>query len=723
VLRAVAVAAAAATWLAACDNREASSAEGSGNSGAPAPSYVDPAAAMVQQRVLHILALSETSTVELREPRENGTVHVHRVRKPVELSPKRRSWFPDPAVNAPTPGTVLRGYDLANAPTLLLVDDAGTIVLVLDEKVVGVRPDGTEFPIAEGDVGSMQWDDDGNRLLLSGPGIKRVLAWPSLEVAADFSSREMRGRLVFAPEGAGYWLLEERVDFDASQPMRILWTTSAFDGVSDPTPLAQMHPVAFVGTCPQNGLVWTVAVEKHRIVPEAGSLREADAQLASLRDLTSAGDSLDFAPVADRGDRLFFLRAPRLVDGAMRRTARAWMRDLKGDAPERQITIEPTFAVAVSPSGERMALVVLRDGTAAIVASETATVLSVELSAPTALRRDFEATVEGFLDDLRAAYQQAVPEGPPPIADNPADQIPWPTEPMLDAMADALAASLKTRLGIEADGTLASLGAIDDLLTEADGLIPEQEATILAFAGYEGRVLRREGGAEWLLESASPALGIDTDAVTTGDDLLMSFHNSFYAAREALAGRLAFDPVARELLAEWRRPIALVENPSFATESLWKARRLEQAAVKTDGDPVAALRDAATRAVDNNIVSHAAIEVATKAEDNALRLLAALNLAETCPDSPLALLEAADAVQPLGVPELRVALCDQAERIDPENPRVLAEHASALFAAGRYDEAEERFRRIPTVEGGSMYKQLVDEALFDIEGRRREAGQ
>ncbi len=710
--------------LSGCDDHPAPSGEGAASI-VPAAEESAPSRVKLNEvlgeRVDTILAASDAATRETTATLPDGTVVPAR-----EALPRRRvqyaraAWNGEAASAVETPGEIVRSWAPGEAPSLLLIDDAGSILLG-GESVEIVSPDGSSERLADFEATVLQWNGEGTRLLAAGPERKVVFEWPDREIAAEFRPERVGGFLQFAPGGDGYWTLSDRLIFDASQETRVFWDVEFFEsGPGDSRTLMKFRPFTRVGTLPALGTAWIQPIDSNRIVPESASLWELDADLVPARQLTSAGDSVDSWPVADTTQRLYFLRAPRFADGMIGRTTRAWMRDLNTEAKERQITGEPTMAVAVSLDGNRLALLVLRNGEAHLLRAATDDVLAQDLGEATAARRSFVAGVRALESDLRNALKKSDPEGPPEIALDGGEQTPWPRVETLDAAADALESGLRHRFGIELDGTVASLGRLDDFFQEADGLLTEEDAVVLGVAGCYARALASEEGIVQLPQSWTPALGTDAQAVTEGDEFLYTFHAFFYAARERIAGRLSLYETAVELLSDWNRPVLLTESSSSHTRNLWFVHQLSQAGFDFKSPPLAAFREAVVAAPGNSVINGMALEAVKQSPDDVLRLRAALNLAEANPASARALIEAANAVGRAGSADLQVRLCRQAELLAPDDPDILFDSATGHLDAWLLDEAEARFRRVLAIDATRELEDLVLDLLAQIGELRAE---
>ncbi len=657
----------------------------------------------ITQRIDRILLRSSDETVSESIALDDGTTLEHFVRKPTLLDDEPGRWTPPTEMFARTPGVELDRFPKEQIPNAFVVDNEGTVILSNGDGVKILKPDGSQSMLSSHQASVLQWNPDGSQLLVAGPEEKQILSWPGATVTYNLNQSDLQGLLQFSPSGDALWLLREQLSFDASDVVRIKWDVDRvpFETLK-PEPLVAGKVLADIRTLPSLGIVWGHNISDHKILPDPAPLLRLDNEFHVDSYLTRKDDWVDFSPSASGKGRLYFLRAPRRVDGFVMRTTRAWTA-LDDDAySARAITAEPTYNVAASPDGERLAFVFLREGDGVVITTTPDRLLHEDTTAATLQQAVFAKNARDIAHDVRSAFEE---ETASEAFDN---TKPWPEISLLQTMDNALRDSMQRRLKITLPHDFSTLGIIDDYLAEADGLWDEEPAMIVAIAGLYGNVLIQKPGVQWLLSTSSGELSQDLQDVSASDDMLYTFHGVFYIARERLAGRLRLDDTAHEVLTRWERPIILVENYRQPTIDAFLISELERAGISGDVDfNTENFAHIVTHAPDNDIANQMAMAFGANNNAEGIAFLAALNLAESNAYNPMALIRAARVVQQSPAHERALELYRRAEQIAPEDPNVKYECAVGYLDAMQLNEAESRFRRVLELDAINEFDDVI----------------
>lgn len=699
--------------------------------GAPAtgqPPADDPLAAAAARDLLRaqaIVAASHALAVEERGTAPDGTPTRRLVRRPRPDPINHGQWVPTSLDAIATPGTPLALGPKGEWPRDIAIDDAGTVLIAGAEGVVahGVDTAGA-ITIAQAIDADLQWDATGSRLLVAAPQGSAILAWPGGAVLHDLDARGINGALLWAPRGESLWKFSDIFDPDASQAVRILIRVREVPldpGGEARDLLTEPRRLATIGTFPATGRAWGHPTTLYQILPDPAPIWPLDDQFQfSEAPMTNAGDGVDLDPEADAGGRLWFVRASRVVDTgagvALSPSARAWMR--ASDGTETMATGEPTYDVAVSPDGQRVAVLVRRAGSGLVVATSAEALLARDLSAQREARVAFDTAAGQVLDDLRGVF--ALLSIAEPFRAKPVDyETPLKITPADLAILDsALRDSLRRRVGLELAPDSAALGQLDGFLRAADGLWPEEPATILALAATYGNVLAREPDVRWELDGILPSLSNDMQNASASDDLLYTMHTPFLAAREALAGRLSFDATATELATRWERPISLVENFDAQSVAAVFARPMRDRQLDPEGD----LEQLAASILAADEPNDAALTLlwsrGLKEGNVGVALAASMALAENNPTSPEALLRAAEILQALEFNAAASVLLQRAGELAPDDLDVWLDLGEAYFRQNDLDGAERSYRRAQELDRTNGNRLQITDALESIALRR-----
>lgn len=711
-----------------------------------ATGLLDPAAErMVRDRADAVL----TRSAEEVEPAPEGAGHVPRLRE-ID-APEGRFTIPERLI-VTTPGTERLRFPLHRLPHALLIDDAGRLVVAWPDGVESVPPpdagEGTELVSGE-PARALQWNAEGTELLLSGPDVKRTVSWPELEQRWEGTpDQDLRGRLAFAPKGDGdLWLFEEAIDFNAASEIRIFWRVLDVprDGGTPNALYARDLRLASIGTLPILQTAYGTPRQPYQILADPAPLYRLGDDLRRQEALTDPGEDVDLHPQADATGRIWFLRATRQVEtrtggGVLGPGARAWSVMVGEAESARRVTAEPTVQVAVSPNGQRVALLVVRRGEGLVIESPARELLERDLSATAAAERDFRERFDAVAGAVESAFHtlelsrqtEETPFGTMLTAPPSAEDLAW--------MDQAFRAAIERQFELTLPSGVEALGIVDGLMGEGDGLWRETPAMILAIAGFHGGVMAREEGVRWSLEMARPDLGLDAEVAdfTPGELIfqvagssrpvrfrvggLALMHNPFYVARERIAGRMSLDLAARDALASRARPILLTENHSPDNLSLELLHQAEQAGMDLTGEDLESFARVVEEKPDALLANLAVLIYARQTGDRALALSAAMNLAEGLPWSADAILLAVEPLQWVGMTETSLAFARRAEEIAPENPNVLFDVALAFYDALEFDSAAERLDRVEELDTERHYEETLEHVRALLaESRARQA--
>ncbi|MDK2972051.1 MAG: hypothetical protein PWP23_1806 [Candidatus Sumerlaeota bacterium] len=692
-------------------------------------------------RVDAILELADQRTEKTTITLENGDRVAARLPRKRDITFARAAITLNPKMHEATPGEIVASHSFDVLPAALLVDDEGTVVMAESERVVASPRGEATRTLAEGTASTLQWNAAGTELLASGPGLKKAIAWPDGKVAWDGSTRtELTGYLVYAPQGDDFWLLRDYVQFDASEDVRIYWKTWEV-GRESGKPRELLHSPSFVsslGTLPLAGIVWGHQIESHVLFPDPAPIWQIDPQLQSVGvdslvkeepggwriRITRPGEDVDLNPSVDRQGRLLFIRATRRIRGAeggvlLGPSARVFLSDLHDATAERALTAEPTLDAALSPSGEWIAMLVIRDGKGVVLRARTEDLLARDLSDALEAREEFVTGAKALVEDLRLALA-TVDKAPP----DEAGLYTPPTPALLETMKAALYRGLAHHAGIDLPDDGRALGMLDAYLDEADGLIPEEPATVAAIAAMYGSVLANEANADWMLETAREEMSYSmTQATDTEREFMRTLHAPFYVARERLAGRMPLRATAEELLrGTWMR-ITLAENFGPETLPTLVNRAAVECGATNEEEPTAALMERVVlEHPENDVMNRVAESWAIQNDVFGVELAASINRASSHPEVPENLTRAARALESGGYADLAMRLYAKAVELGPDNVDVLIAAAQGNINDGRLDEAEELLKRARAADRFKLGTESI-EANEDLIRMLREPSQ
>lgn len=662
----------------------------------------------------------------------DGTTGTRLVRAPRELDLPRGSWSPAMLESQETPGRVAARFPLEDMPLDFLLADDGSLVVARPERVpqsvapqlieesnplipdlLRVDPAGGQEVFAEGSAGTLQWDAEGTALLRSGLGVYQEVAWPGGEVLRDWSGTASEGYLQYASDGGRVILVQPKPAlYSAELPIRISieWREAGAEAEAEPAVL----PLAALGTLPQVDAAWGHARQPYQIDPIPAPLLRLGPDFGTAGLLTSQNDWVDLDPQAARDGRLVFVRAQRR--GGL--SSRAWTTLLNDRQVTRPLTAEPTYDVAISPGGEWIGTLVVREGEAVIVVSETEALLARDLAPAEGSRAAFREAVKRALADVRSAFS-GTPQGATEQDSDFGNRVVTapPDRALLETMDLALRNALREHLGLDLARDFRAIGQLDGFFAAIDGLWPEEPATVTAVAAVYGNALVRagEGEARWSLEGSTAELGYTGREFTVANNILYTLHNPFFAARERLAGLLPLHDLASAVLSAWEQPVYLVENFSAPTAQSVAVEEAARGGLDlNDAEAVTSvtLRNLLADGADNDVVLLSAANFFEGAEpDSAAALVALFRLAENNPTSAEVLLRLAGALSYEAQDDAAERLAEQAARLRPGDVDVMLAVANLYFDVGELEKSIEAFEHVARIDCGGEAEMVVEEEL------------
>ncbi len=633
---------------------------------------------------------------------EDGREGVRRVPVAEPVVIPSEPWVPlggDPIVS---PGDGIAEFPLDRRPWALLIDNAGTCVMAGPDEVRIVPEEGDARTLGLSGVTSLAWNADGSLLLADSPDVKRLLLWPSADSEINLLEEGFRGRLHFAPQSGAIWQVTDLIDPDPSSEVRVLLTAvreRAPGGTQDKDLLTGPRALAGIGTLPQVGQAWGHRIRSGMILPRPAPLWLLDDDLRPSRMITDSGNDVDFRPVSSADGTIVFLRTRRIIDAddslRLAASTRAWITSLAEESSGRLLTGEPTYAAAISPNGEHLAFLVERDGMMQLIRTNLDAMAALDFDESQAAIRLFESQVVQTIERLREVWLSTawhdILE-----ANEIAYEFPLEgAEDVLPLMAKALRDSLAEDHGIVLPDSRAAIGLLDAWLLAADGLIAEENATVLAVGALYGELLAREPDVNWDYLAILPAFSNDLLETTEAEGDLYRLHSPFLAAREAIAGRLPLTEAASQALGDQRRAVGLVENFGTRARAGFAISELQRAGIETDGEVATdTWRRIADEQTGNMIANEAAWSAATARGEAGIAFAAAMNMARHNPTSPRALLRFARELMLAGMDGAAMTLFDQAAVLAPDDPEVRLAVATAFFDLYRLDEAEAMLEQI-----------------------------
>ncbi len=601
-----------------------------------------------------------------------------------------------------TLGEVVAEFPVNRRPWPLLVDNAGNCVVARADRVeVHFAAGGSatlDVPRARG----LQWNHEASALLVDSTDAKRWIQWPSMSESRDLLAEGFRGRLMFAPNGRAIWQVVDLIDPDPSSEVRVLLAsvrarvpgeTAEADVISSPTAMATL------GTFPNLGEAWGQRIRAGMILPRPAPIWLLGEDARPSIQVTDPGEKVDLSPSASDEGRIVFLRTRRVIDAddglRLATNTRAWRSSIRQKDAEFPLTSEPTYGVALSPDGGHLALLLERGGRMVLLRSDAG-----QLSEETAQRSKggmdaFERQVRRVLERVTQAWS-TTPWHPAVEADAVSYDQPLPgATDMLATMATALEEALAEEHGLVLGSGRGAIGLLDQWMMHADGLLAEDNATIVSVAALYGNLLAGEEGVEWEASGITPAFSNDLHQASHAYKDLARLHSPFYAAREAIAGRLSLAEAAADVLGHGNVPVGLVENFGERSGAAFAVSEVRRSGVDVDARvPIDAWKRVAEEQPHDAIANEAAWSAATARNEGGVAFAAAMNLAEADPANPRRLMRFAHEMVLTGLHDQALRLYDHAAILAPDDPEVRLAVANAYFGLYRYEEAELLFLRI-----------------------------
>jgi len=656
----------------------------------------------MDQLTEHLIAESLRKTVEEPFTYHDGRPGMRRVPHAEVAEFQSAEWTPPTLAVTETPGVRVADFPLERRPWALLVDNAGNCVVAHSDRV--------EIHFAAGDTATLevprvqrlQWNHDASLLLVDSADAKKLVDLPYRRETRDLLAEGFRGRLMFAPNGKAIWQVVDLIDPDPSSEVRVLLAsvrarvpgeTAEVDVISSPTAIATL------GTFPNLGEAWGQRIRAGMILPRPAPIWLLGEDIRPTIQVTNPGENVDLSPSASDDGRVVFLRTRRVIDGddglRLAVNSRAWQSSIRQKDAEYPLTSEPTYGVALSPDGSHVALLVERGGRIVLLRSALD-----QLDQETALRAKggmeaFERQVQRVLERITNAWS-TTPWHPVVEADTVSYDEPLPeAEEVLATMATVLEEALAEEHGLVLASGREAIVLLDQWMMHSDGLLEEDNATIVSVAALYGSLIAREDGVEWEASGITPAFSNDLQHASEVYKDLARLHSPFYAAREAIAGRLSLVTAAAEALGREDVPVGLVENFGERTGASFAVSEVRRSGVDVDAPvPIEVWKRIAEEQPHYVIANEAAWSAATARNEGGVAFAAAMNLAEAAPTNPRRLMRFAHEMVLAGLDETALRLYDHAAVLAPEDPEVRLAVANAYFGLYRYDEAELLFLRI-----------------------------
>ncbi|MCB2154590.1 hypothetical protein KQI84_06860 [bacterium] len=685
-----------------------------------APEEPEDVAAEISRRADEIIAASDASSMPETFEYPDGEEGVRYVPSPPNLNLPHGTWSPPTRDDQTTPGEIVHTFSMEGWPEDIAIDDQGTVLIGWDDSLRSYKVSSAE-PEMLSDKGarSLQWHPDGNHLLVSGPWQNAMYEWPSgrkindIEIAAP-------GLLQFAPDGKSLWSVknvigaEELLSAESEVRVSLQVDVYPFEGASTATKVMSTSAFAMIGTMPSIGMAWGHAAKAFQLDPWPAPLIELDENLIQESVLTRPTNSVDLDPHAGAPEFVYFIRA-RQRGG---RSSRAWVTSVNDSNLERSLTAEPTYDIAISPDGRRVALLVLRDDQGVLLRTTREALFARDLTDALASREEFKKQSRKALEAVRGSFRRTEMGQTLKLGDF-GWEVEWPPEEgLMFVMDEALRAALKRDVGLDLPDGFEALGQLDDFLAESDGIWPEEPATVVAVASLYGNVLNDESDVDWYLATSMPEMSYALRDFTVSDGLMYSLHSPFLVARERLQGRARLDATATDLLLHWERPIALVENFEESTLNGFLGGLAGEAGIPIGAKEDAIFESAALRAPQNDVAQMLARSVAQRFGDRTMEMVTSFNLAENNPANGRALVMAAQAAQRLLQDKAALRLYDQAAKLSPDDLDVMLAVAIGYFDENLFDEAEERFLQARRIDEIGLAHEIIDENLKQLRALR-----
>lgn len=552
---------------------------------------------------------------------------------------------------------------------------------------------------------------DGSRILVvTAAPLRGSKTCPDLVVLSADTLTSVTSRATIPPGAHAYWgstpdsllLTEELVNMSGSEKTRVFVRAYDLANIAAPETLVPWStlPFAAIGRIAPADLTWGHARVDYQIDPVPAPLERLREGIAA-DVLTAPAREADTAPAAGREGPLYFLRTMRRGGPSGRLLA---VEHRGATRTERPLTAWPTHALGVSAGGSRIAFtatgadgahrlhLATREELAALDSTATG-------AADAALRANWSQTVralEAALLDLEIGRTMEASEfGPQPKR--------APTTREIEALRDVLTSALREEFKLPELRGLQRLAQLDYLLDEADGILLERPATVIALGGIFVQAAKEEGIGHLLLEGATPYLTADFDNVAASDNMTGTLAAPFAIARERIGANLSMASTLAELRDRWKQPVLFVENFDDSTRAAIGAYALRAADLTPEQITIPNLAAALQRWPDNDTVALLLYHVAREERDATHQFVASSILARNNPSNAEAFLFLARALAAMGETRAALAAAEWAAQIAPDDPRMLLAHADALFDERQFLEAARIYRAVPEKPGGQFY--------------------
>lgn len=552
---------------------------------------------------------------------------------------------------------------------------------------------GAELWLSEPAV-TIQWDASGDRLLVQTPG--RYTIYPAnleqpltIEPPKFFGEERSSGHAYWSAEEENQLLfVTENVQFDASQPIRVLLESAVYNYITGervPMPWSPYRNYSNMGTLPSLKRTWVHPLNKYQIRAMPAALETMTARGDRGPQLAEREGWALYAPDGGAGERLVYLATPRYGS----RATRAFYQ--QGDTSPRQLTARPTAAVSISPDGQWIGFAVLPD--AREDRYELRRVSVSDLDRYTNRMRNFRTLdefEEKFAHSLSEELRQTmVSQG---IGGKLAESVigAFPSEPPTPEQTLQMGGKLRQLLregaaDIRFSDGLTGLREFDLLMAQVAPYLEEDPWMILAIAGFTADQFPVEH--HWQIGRTAMMLGNEVDDLIYTDGLTFSAMNLYGLARERISRGVPLSSTIRTFVETYREPYYLTEN--FHKETLdgisWK--EVDRSGFDVENSTLIDLRETLIERRLNDSIHEFTWKSGAQSGDAALEMIGAFRLAEGNPGSPRALGIFARALASDLETREAIRLLDQALSIDPSDPVLRFERGDAHYQMKNFETA------------------------------------
>lgn len=636
---------------------------------------------------------------------DQDTVWEKEGRRPI---PTKTSPLPSielPSVGSPSPlpiGTLL--LKLSDKPNSMAINNQGGVIYATEKEVVYYLTKHSAFSLLETPASWVQFDEKGERLLVQYQNNVYILS------GENYSEKQTLSEV---PSGKVYWgteedqllIVHESISMDPSLKQRVAIELYLYDLKTETFSPHDWKPLSTwsaLGTLPTLGKMWGHFSQPHLInaIPAKLAMIENGVPTGFYTDTDSAADIL---PCADNKGNFLWIRSY----GYGSSSGRAWIRNLDDEkTPQWQITAEPTYQVAISPSGDYLGLCTLNNSTKQFEIRKSRVAF---LEQNVEYFKFFQERDQSNRQKALEMEKKIVQFFSDAITENPTlSRVEFkepPTQEMVRASQKIFAKYLKENFLLSIPPGIEGLMVLDLFITQAGAYIGETPPVILAVAGYFADAMSPDG--KWMLDQATVNLSSGEIQQSSTDSLSYTAVLPFLIAQEAMAGRLSLAETALDLRASSKKPVYFVENLNAdtlvrITETEWIRAGLSP----TELNPEKLIKVIASGKATSP-VNLFSIDIGHDYELPDVSMQAALNLAKENPTSAQAMSLLASELVTQYKDDLAIDVLTAAIHLDPFDSYLYLTLGDSHTALNSLEEAEKFYLQARELDITETYSSVL----------------